>query len=213
MSPHPFLIGLARRSGTSCHSRGDLGSTAGWGSWKVGGKILGKMFEVLKKTSKKMQNQHSFWTTTDEFLDDNVLEALAAEDDEDALLVLQFEDSIAETVQADSELSAFFSSYQDARKRLSEKTRFRGFWGVSRKGDGKGFGKKGKSSKGKGKGGLERRIANSYCRICWKKGHWKNECPMKPSSNSGSSTSSTTPSSIPTKTPTQSTHKMGPQVV
>ena len=128
-----------------------------------------------------------------------MLETLAAEDDEDALMVLQFEDSIAETVQADSELSAFFSSYQEARKRLSEKTRYRGFWGVSRKGsDAKGYGKKGKSSKGKGKGGLERRIANSYCRICWKKGHWKNECPMKPGSSGGSSTSSTMSPSIPT---------------
>ena len=152
----------------------------------------------LEEETEPSDGEHSFWTTVDESLDDNVLEALAAEDDEDALMVLQFEDSIAEMVQADNELSAFFSSYQDARKRLSEKTRFRGFWGVSRKGDGKGFGKKGKFSKGKGKGGLERRIANSYCRICWKKGHWKNECPMKPGSSSGSSTSSTMPSSIPT---------------
>ena len=153
----------------------------------------------MEEEIESVDGEHSFWTTADDFLDDNMLETLAAEDDEDALMVLQFEDSIAETVQSDNELSAFFSVYQDARKRLSEKTRFRGFWGVSRKGsDAKGFGKKGKSSKGKGKGGLERRIANSYCRICWKKGHWKNECPMKPGSSSGSSTSSTMPSSIPT---------------
>lgn len=70
---------------------------------------------------------------------------------------------------------------------------------MSRKGgDSKGHGKEAKSSKGKGKGGLERRIVNSYCRICWKKGHWKNGCPMKPGSNSGSSTTSTMSSSIPT---------------
>lgn len=153
----------------------------------------------MEEEIESVDGEHSFWTTADDFLDDNMLETLAAEDDEDALMVLQFEDSIAETVQSDNELSAFFSVYQDARKRLSEKTRFRGFWGVSRKGsDAKGFGKKSKSSKGKGKGGLERRIANSYCRICWKKGHWKNECPIKPGSSSGSSTSSTMPSSIPT---------------
>ena len=154
----------------------------------------------LEEESEAMDGEHTFWTTSEEYLDDNLLETLAAEDDEDALMVLQFEDTIAETVQADSELSAYFSTYQEARKRLSEKTKFRGFWGVSRKGggDSKGYGKKGKSSKGKGKGGLERRIANSYCRICWKKGHWKNECPMKPGSTSGSSTSSTMSSSIPT---------------
>ena len=124
----------------------------------------------VEEESEAMDGEHTFWTTSEEYLDDNLLETLAAEDDEDALMVLQFEDTIAETVQADSELSAFFSTYQEARKRLSEKTKFRGFWGVSRKGgDSKGYGKKGKSSKGKGKGGLERRIANSYCRICWKK--------------------------------------------
>ena len=154
----------------------------------------------LEEESEAMDGEHTFWTTSEEYLDDNLLETLAAEDDEDALMVLQFEDTIAETVQADSELSAYFSTYQEARKRLSEKTKFRGFWGVSRKGggDSKGYGKKGKSSKGKGKGGLERRIANSYCRICWKKGHWKNKCPMKPGSTSGSSTSSSMSSSIPT---------------
>ena len=82
----------------------------------------------MEEEIESVDGEHSFWTTADDFLDDNMLETLAAEDDEDALMVLQFEDSIAETVQSDNELSAFFSVYQDARKRLSEKTRFRGFW-------------------------------------------------------------------------------------
>ena len=55
----------------------------------------------------------------------------------------------------------------------------------------KGGGKKGKF-KGKGKGSLASRIANSYCRICLKKGHWKNECPSR------SSATSTAPSTAPT---------------
>ena len=88
----------------------------------------------MEEDSDSQEGEHSFWTTSEDFLDDNMLETLAAEDDEDALMVLQFEDSIAETVQADSELSAFFSSYQDARKRLSEKTRVRGFMGCESKG-------------------------------------------------------------------------------
>ena len=80
----------------------------------------------------------TFWVQ-DDFLDDSTLESLAAEDDDDAALVLQFEDAVAETVQNDAELCAFYSSYQEARKRLSEKVRFRGFWAVKRgeKGSGK----------------------------------------------------------------------------
>ena len=65
-------------------------------------------------------------------------------------------------------------SYQEARKRLLEKSRSRGFW-PSRgfKGGKKG---KGKGVKGKSKG-LAHRIANSTCRICGQTGHWKAECP------------------------------------
>ena len=134
--------------------------------------------------------QESYWVQDE--LDDTVLETLAAEDDEDAALILQFEDAISETIQNDSELCAFYSTYQEARKRLSEKVRFRGFWAVGKKGE-KGQGKKGK--KGKGKGSLASRIANSYCRICLKKGHWKNECPARLSAGNSQSTAS---ASVPT---------------
>ena len=67
----------------------------------------------------------AFWTTDD--IDDETLEAMAAED-EDAALILQFEDAMADTIQNDSDLTAFYSTYQDARRRLSERVRVRGFW-------------------------------------------------------------------------------------
>ena len=51
-----------------------------------------------------------FWAS-DETFDDATLEALAAEDDEDVALVLQFEDAVADMVQNDTELGAFYSSY------------------------------------------------------------------------------------------------------
>ena len=57
----------------------------------------------------------AFWTTDD--IDDETLEAMAAED-EDAALILQFEDAMADTIQNDSDLTAFYSTYQDARRRL-----------------------------------------------------------------------------------------------
>lgn len=55
----------------------------------------------------------------------------------------------------------------------------------------KGIGKKGKGE-GEGKGSPANRIANSYCRICLKNGHWKNECQSR------SSSSVATPSTAPT---------------
>ena len=116
---------------------------------------------------------------TDEHLDDEALEALAADQDDDAMMVLQFEDAIMDTISADQELSTFFSSYQDARRRLAERGKVRGFWPVRKSFD---KGKKGSKGKGKGRGGqsLASRIANSYCRICFKRGHWKDECPNNP---------------------------------
>ena len=135
-----------------------------------------------------------FWTE-EASLDEGTLEAMAADDDEDTALVLQFEDAVSEMVQNDTELCAYYSSYQDARKRLSEKVRFRGFWSV-KKGE-KGFGKKGKV-KGKGKSSLANRIANSYCRLCLKKGHWKNECPSRGQGGGSVSAASTVPTSFVT---------------
>ena len=106
--------------------------------------------------------QEAFVTQEDPF-DDDMLEILAAEIDEDAILIMQFEDSIGETIQSDSELSEFYSTYQDARRRLNEPVKVRGFWPVSRRFD-KGAGKKGRG-KGKGRcsfagpGSLGKRIA------------------------------------------------------
>lgn len=74
--------------------------------------------------------QETYWVQDE--LDDHVLETLAAEDDEDAAFLLQFEDAINETIQNDSEMCAYYSSYQEARKRLAEKVRFRGIWSVKR---------------------------------------------------------------------------------
>ena len=77
------------------------------------------------------ENEYEAYVTQDDALEDDVLEALAAENDEDAILVMQFEASISETIESDSELSAFCSTYQDARRRLSERVKVRGFWPVN----------------------------------------------------------------------------------
>ena len=85
--------------------------------------------------------------------------------DEDAIYVAEFEDQIIEAIQ-DSELAPIYAAYQEARLKLKEKAKARGFWP---KGHGKGGGKYGSSRKGCGKSGpryktLADRIANSTCR-------------------------------------------------
>ena len=86
-----------------------------------------------------------------------------------------------DTVQEDKELATFYVSYQDARRRLLEKTRPRGFWPPKLfKGGKRG---RGKGAKGKSKG-LAQHIASSTCRLCGQTGHWKAECPTRKNSSS-----------------------------
>ena len=72
-------------------------------------------------------------------------------------------------------------TYLEARSKLLEKRRSRGFWPIKPGGkDNRGFGK----GKGRGKGKRQRdlllaRIAGSTCRLCNQKGHWEAECPNR----------------------------------
>ena len=105
------------------------------------------------------------------------MEQFLSENDEDALVVQQFEDALIDTIQSDGEMNAFMNSYVEARRKLTEKAKFRGFWPVRSKGGGK----KGKSKgfNARGRKPLAVRIAESECRLCGQKGHWKAECPRK----------------------------------
>lgn len=143
--------------------------------------------EVMDET-----DTEAYWVTEDS-LDEDLLETLAAQEDEDASLILQFEEAVVDNLQQDPELSAYFSTYQEARRRLSEKVKTRGFWPIRKGEKGKSFGK-GKS-KGKFPRSLSSRIASSFCRNCGKKGHWKNECPER---NRDGVKSSSSAASIPT---------------
>ena len=92
----------------------------------------------------------------------------------------QFDNATMDAIQEDEELASCYSAYQDARKRLQERFRHRGFWPTSKGGKGKGSKGKGKSFQRQGKGqSLQNRILNSTCRLCGEKGHWKAECPRR----------------------------------
>ena len=132
----------------------------------------------------------------DDEIEENIFQ-LAQDGDKDAILVTEYENAISEIVQEDPELAATFNLYEDARRRLNERFKNRGFWPV------KGAGKNQKGGK-KGKGGgkrktLQDRILNSRCRICLKVGHWKAECPLRfqGQGSSSASTSQTTVGSTP----------------
>lgn len=100
--------------------------------------------------------EHTFVHDTS---DDYGFDVLLEENDPDAIVCMQFEDSVIEALQADTELSACLNTYVEARKRLTERVKHRGFWGPSKgqsffKGRGKGKGK----SFGRGRKPLAQRI-------------------------------------------------------
>ena len=132
-------------------------------------------------------NDDGFFTFSAEGNDlpDAVIDHLLSEGDEDALVVQQFEDALIEAVQNDGEMSTYMSAYLDARRRLTEKSRSRGFWPIRPKG----AGKKGKSKLpfARGRKPLAVRIAESDCRLCGQRGHWKSECPKRGQINSNAS--------------------------
>ena len=68
------------------------------------------------------------------------MESFLAEGDEDALVIQPFEDAVIESLQNDPEVAVCLNSYADARRRLQDKSKGRGFW-APRPGKSKGKGK------------------------------------------------------------------------
>eukprot|EP00435_Cladocopium_sp_Y103_P061648 s411_g23.t1 len=125
--------------------------------------------------------------------EETILQAMVDGGDEDAQVIADFEDQLVEICQDSPELSLCFSAYAEARGRLRDKIKSRGFWPPKGKGkmNRKGFGGHGGKGGGRRRQSLADRIAASHCRICGQKGHWKWECPRK-----GSGTTSTTSADV-----------------
>lgn len=83
--------------------------------------------------------------TGDEIPEEQIMDTLMEEGDDDACLVSEFENAAMDVIQSDNELASAYTAYTEARRRLSEKVKSRGFWPI-----GKGKGKTGsRFSKGK----------------------------------------------------------------
>ena len=154
----------------------------------AGRKTKGKVYDTTTFHVEDEESESAF--VAEEWNEEEAIEQLAGEGDDDAVLVCEYESAIQDTIQEDAELAATYNAYSDARRRLNDRFKNRGFWPTSY-----GKGKKGKTGKGKGKGfgkrrkSLQQRILGSECRICHKIGHWKAECPERNRApNSGSQT-------------------------
>eukprot|EP00435_Cladocopium_sp_Y103_P026438 s424_g6.t1 len=118
-------------------------------------------------------------TYDDHELDQEYVDHLATQGDADALNVLSFEKDLEDMFQEVPDLHSALVSYQEARSKILERKKFRGFWPAAGKSKGKSGGKFQQYRKGGGKGNLLQRISRTFCKACGEKGHWKAECPNK----------------------------------
>ena len=100
-------------------------------------KVYDQVHATMDETETQVESEdHSHAYQHEEIMEEEVMETLLTEGDEDASFVADFENAAADLLQGDADLSAAFSAYTEARRKLSEKVRFRGFWPLQ-KGRGK----------------------------------------------------------------------------
>ena len=131
-----------------------------------------------------IQSTYSAMTEDEDVLPSETLEQMALSGDADALTVQQFEKDFEEMMQDVPDLQQALLTYQEARQRINDRRRGRGFWPSKSKG--KGFNRDAMSGKGFRKGGqrsgkeeLLARISRTHCKACGQIGHWKAECPLR----------------------------------
>ena len=147
----------------------------------------------MKKTKGKIYDQQALLSEDVAGVDFENTALVADDMDEDEFIEQLIQD-------ADEDLAAAYVSYSEARKRLSDRFKNRGFWPI---GAGKGKSKFSGFPKGKGRTfsrgprkSLQQRIMESTCRNCGRKGHWRAECPDR--AKSAGSTGSTSTSAAMT---------------
>ena len=151
-------------------------------------KIRTKTYDTnVAHESTEVQSTFTSEIIVEEIDEEQVFQVLWEQGDPDAAFIHDFEKQIIDTLQESSEMANCFSAYQDARARLRERARNRGFWPSKFN---SGFKQKKGNSKGKkGKGfhrqTLAERIATSACKICDQVGRWKRERPLRGQESTG----------------------------
>ena len=149
-----------------------------------------KVYDSLVVSDEKETVEASYVTMQSAPVDDDdlpaeVLEILISQEDPDALSVQAFENEFEDFIQDTPDMHLAMISYMEARQRLQDKRRARGFWPPGQA-KGKGKGKMPFKGKGAGRQNLLAKIARSRCRICNQMGHWKAECPQRDGANAPS---------------------------
>eukprot|EP00435_Cladocopium_sp_Y103_P011835 s4451_g3.t1 len=141
--------------------------------------------ESMSLEDPPLQSTYQVVTEEEDALTAEAIDVMAQAGDEDALLVQQFERDLEDLMQEVPDMQTALVTYQEARQRINDRRRGRGFWPVKGKSKGQGkdwsFGGRG-GRKGGGKGGKEEllsRISRTHCKICGALGHWKAELRMK----------------------------------
>eukprot|EP00435_Cladocopium_sp_Y103_P046088 s2199_g13.t1 len=146
------------------------------------------------RSSDEVPVERAFMALTEDVepeLDADFMEVMLAAEDQDALTVSAFEQELEDFLQDVPDMHDAMVTYLEARSKLLEKRKSRGFWPVKAQGKDGRF--KGKGRGGKGKKQREQllsRIARSTCRICNQRGHWKAECPNRDKNPDGVTTAS-----------------------
>ena len=93
-------------------------------------KTKGRIYDAANMTID--EDEDSTWEApamvSEDLTEEDLLESLLQEGDEDAVFISDYESAILDSAQEDPELATAVSAYTDARERLSERFRNRGFW-------------------------------------------------------------------------------------
>ena len=142
-----------------------------------------KVYDSLVVSDEKETSEMSYVAMQSAPVDDDelpaeMMEILISQDDPDALSVQAFENEFEDFIQDTPDMHLAMISYMEARQRLQDKRRARGFWPPGQT-KGKGKGKMSFKGKSSGRQNLLANIAKSRCRLCNQMGHWKAECPQR----------------------------------
>ena len=156
-------------------------------------KVKGKVYDAHTMHAED-QDESETALVTEEWDEESWIAQLAAEGDEDAVLICEYESAMQDKLQEDESLATTLNAYTDARRCLSDRFKNRGFWQTSgAKGKSKGFKGKGKGNFTGARKSLQQRILESNCRHCGKRGHWRAECPDRLRGNSSSGSNAQAP--------------------